>query len=174
MQNDNQDYQATCAAGFLLLYALIWLECSLFSMSVQDSASRNCEFHSAAERSVLVRVTASQGIERQVCITVRGRQSVQFWSYYSHYSTVNLLLFWLSYLIYLLFAKKSWFAGEYSLRKSASKLSRGGPEAGNHDLDGLQAGKHQSDVQAGYHASDWQQSLSGVIVSFLKAILRKF
>ena len=75
-------------------------------MSVQDSASRNCEFHSAAERSVLVRVTASQGIERQVCITVRGRQSVQFWSYYSHYSTVNLLLFWLSYLIYLLFAKK--------------------------------------------------------------------
>jgi hypothetical protein len=46
-------------------------------------------------------------------------------SYYSHYSQ-----------------NKNGVADEYSLRKSSSKLSRGGTEAGNHHSAGAQAGNH--------------------------------
>jgi hypothetical protein len=46
-------------------------------------------------------------------------------SYYTHYSQ-----------------NKNGVAGEYSLRKSASKLSRGDTEAGNHHSAGAQAGNH--------------------------------
>ena len=48
-----------------------------------------------------------------------------YFSYYTHYSQ-----------------NKNGVACEYLLRKSASKLSRGGTEAGNHHSAGAQAGNH--------------------------------
>ncbi len=48
-----------------------------------------------------------------------------YFSYYTHYSQ-----------------NKIDAAGEYSLRKCASKLSRGGAEAGHHNLDGAKTGNH--------------------------------
>jgi hypothetical protein len=48
-----------------------------------------------------------------------------YFSYYIHYSQ-----------------NKIDDAGEHSLRKSTSNLSRGGAEAGHHHLDGAKAGNH--------------------------------
>jgi hypothetical protein len=45
-------------------------------------------------------------------------------------------------IIRIIRKNKNGGAGEYSLRISASKLSRGGTEAGNHHSAGAQAGNH--------------------------------
>ena len=58
LQNDNQTTFSAVISLFSS-YSVTCLLCSLFWMSVPDSARRNRELHTAAQRSVLVWVTAS-------------------------------------------------------------------------------------------------------------------
>jgi hypothetical protein len=62
---------------------------------------------------------------------------VYYYSNYFSYYTGNIPIIVTHYS-----QNKIDVAGEYLLRKSASKLSRGGTEAGHHHLNGAKAGNH--------------------------------